>query len=283
MSEIPPIPQGFHILNEGPVTALVAARWERALRDASLCEPGRIAGAREAGGGETGRGTTEIVPLPGSDARLILRPILHGGLLGSVFGHAHGGFQRVLDEFLVNAALSKAGAPVPEPLLALGERHGPLWQLALGTRLEEGTEDGFAWLARRPEPAELRRGAEAAGRAVRRFHDAGGSHADLHLKNLLIREAVDTAPEVLVIDLDRARHLEEVSPEQRLSELMRLYRSAIKRSYLKVLAGEPIEAFVEGYLGGDTALRERMEEFLPAERRKLALHRWSYRLRGWNR
>ncbi len=282
MSEFPPLPVGFRARHEDPVTAVFAIDWEDALRAAELYVPGRIARTREAGTGSTGRGTTEIIPLPGINARMILRPILHGGLLGPVFGHAHRGFQRVLDEFLVNAALRRAGAPVPEPILALGERRGPLWQLALGTRLEEEAEDGMAFLASAPNDARRQRVAEAAGRAVRRFHDAGGSHADLHLKNLLIREAVDTEPEILIIDLDRARRLKEVPPEQRMSELMRLYRSVIKRGYLSALAGAPIEAFIEGYLDCDAELRNSLETHLASEQRKLALHRLSYRVRGWH-
>ena len=46
--------------------------------------------------------------------------------------------------------------------------------------------------------------ARAVGAAIRRFHDAGGEHADLQVKNLLIDER-DGRSEVLLIDLDRAR------------------------------------------------------------------------------
>src|SRR5262249_18956366 len=47
------------------------------------------------------------------------------------------------------------------------------------------------------------RAAAAAGRALRRFHDLGGRHRDLHAGNLLLRET-EACAEALLVDLDRA-------------------------------------------------------------------------------
>ena len=129
----------------------------------------------------------------------------HGGLLGPLWRGAIWGVARPVAELRATARLHAAGAPVPRPVLVAAHRaRGPLWSAVVGTVHVEGARDGLAWLAARPARAELLRGARAAGAAIRRFHDAGGSHADLQIKNLLLRER-DGDTEVLVIDLDRAR------------------------------------------------------------------------------
>jgi hypothetical protein len=155
--------------------------------------------------------------------------VRHGGLLGPLWGAAIWGTARPAAELRVTERLRAAGAPVPRPLLVVAQRvRGPLWSAVVGTQHVEDARDGVAWLAARPDRSALLRGARAAGAAIRRFHDAGGSHADLHVKNLLFRErGADT--EVLVIDLDRARADAPPDP-RRCAELMRPRRAARRAS-----------------------------------------------------
>jgi tRNA A-37 threonylcarbamoyl transferase component Bud32 len=282
-----PTPPGFHALREGSVAIVVSERWKEAVEKLDLCHPGRIASARNAGQGATGRGNTEILPLTSSSSdptsRLIFRPMLHGGVVGPLLGPTYLSSNRVLNELYVTWALRKAGAPVPEPVMAQVERRRFGFHLAMGTRLEEDTVDGIGFLNQRPKAKRISQVTHAAGQAVRRFHDAGGSHPDLHLKNLLIREAAhdDSPPEVFIIDLDGAEKRQQVSPGRRMHELMRLYRSVIKRGYNQQLSGEPMRNFFDGYVGEDTDLRDQLIARLPLERRKLSLRRASYRFRGW--
>jgi 3-deoxy-D-manno-octulosonic acid kinase len=285
-----PIPPGFHALRKGPVAIVVSGPWKECIEKLDLCHPGRIAAARSAGQGATGRGTTEILQLmsPGVDqgssqAQLVFRPMLHGGILSPLLGPTYLSSKRALNELYVTWALREAGAPVPEPVMAQVERRRFGFHLAMGTRLEENSVDGIGFLNQRPKPKRIYTVTHAIGQAVRRFHDAGGSHPDLHLKNLLIREAAhdDSPPEVFIIDLDGAEKRQQVSPGRRMDELMRLYRSVIKRGYNQQLSGEPMRNFFDGYVGEDTDLRDQLIARLPLERRKLSLRRASYRFRGW--
>ena len=179
---------------------------ERALRDAAA----------------TGRTATAILALPGRSERIHLRPVRHGGWLAPLWREVVWGPGRAAAELRATAQLRAAGAPVPRPVLLVARRgRGPLWTAVLGTEHVEGARDGIAWLAVRPARESLVRGARAAGAAIRRFHDAGGSHADLHLKNLLLRERAGET-EVLVIDLDRAcAEVLRLSPRYRLPETAR--------------------------------------------------------------
>jgi 3-deoxy-D-manno-octulosonic acid kinase len=219
-----------------------------------------------------GRGPTIVVPIPGSDSRLHLRPVRHGGWFGGVLGNAMLGLRRPIDELRVTASLAERGAPVPSPALVIAERSGPFWNATVGTVFEPDTVDGIAFLSGSPDRGAVIRAAAAAGRAVSCFHRQGGSHADLHIGNLLIRIKPDGETEVVVIDLDRARDLEPVDSSQRMRELMRLQRSLIKRRFVQTVGARGLARFLAEYTGGDRRLRRELLSHLGRERLRIALH-----------
>jgi 3-deoxy-D-manno-octulosonic acid kinase len=255
----------------------VRRRWHDAVRGLALLEPGGferwIADAPSAG---TGRAHTALVPLPAGGPRVVVRRLHHGGLLGSVLGERYAGPTRVIRELEVTAGLRAAGAPVPDPVLALARRRRPGFALAIATVHEADTMDALAFLRNAPEPERMERAAAAAGAAVRRFHDAGGRHADLHVKNLLLRET-EAGTEAIVIDLDRGRLAAPPTPRQRAAELGRLGRSLWKRGVAGAVGRRGTGAFLAAYCAGDAALREALVARLPAERRKARLHALRYR------
>jgi hypothetical protein len=83
--------------------------------------------------------------------------------------------------------------------------------------------------------------------------------------------------ECIVIDLDRARLLAELPPATRMRELMRLYRSLVKRGLVSRVGARGLAAFFGAYAGRDRALRAALRARLPRERIRLALHAWRYR------
>jgi hypothetical protein len=257
---------------------VVAPRLEAAARAAGLDAPDAHARLDAcARPFEAGRAATALLELPDGGPRLVVRRVRHGGWLGGLLAGALLGVGRPLAELGVCAALRERGAPVPEPGFVLARRRtGPLWNAALATVAEAGARDALAFLADDPPRSRRIRAARAAGRAVRRFHDAGGSHRDLHVKNLLLRESAEGV-ECIVIDLDRARLLAELPPGRRMRELMRLYRSLVKRDLLARVGARGIAAFFGAYVERDRALRAALRARLPLERARLALHAWRYR------
>jgi tRNA A-37 threonylcarbamoyl transferase component Bud32 len=263
-------------------------RRERALYwlvDAALAEPLAALGwpDREAvehalrGAAASGRTATAILALPGRSERIHLRPVRHGGLFAPVWRGAIWGVARPVAELRANVRLHGAGAPVPQPVLVAAHRaRGPLWTAVVGTVHAEGARDGLTWLTARPARSELLRGARAAGAAIRRFHDAGGSHADLNIKNLLLCDC-GAGIEVIVIDLDRARADRPPSPARRMRELMRLVRSLHKRGVAEVVGMRGAAAALSAYCAGDRDLRRALLVHLPRERRRIARHNWLYR------
>lgn len=261
---------------EGGRYWLVARGWAADLE--ALGWPAREAVARAfAAPASTGRTSTAVLAVPGRTARIHLRPVRHGGLLGPLWRDLVWGTGRPADELRVTARLAAAGAPVPEPVLvAAFRRAGPLWSAVVGTRHEEEARDALAWLSGASDREAILRGARAAGRAIRRFHDAGGTHADLHVKNLLVREGAGRT-EVQVIDLDRARAGAAPDADRRLRELMRLYRSLVKRGLAARVGDRGCAAAFAAYCGGDRALRRAMLARLPTEQRRVARHAIAYR------
>jgi len=226
--------------------------------------------------GPPGRTRTALVALAGGGG-LHLRPARHGGLLAGLWGERRLGVGRAVRELFVAARLRAAGAPIARPGFVAAERRFGLWRGAVATWHEPRTRDAAAFLASAPAPARVVRAAAAAGRALRRFHDAGGRHGDLHAGNLLLRET-EARAEALLVDLDRARHGPPPAAAARLAEMLRLHRSLVKRGLAARVGRRAQAAFLSAYTGADRPLRRALLQRLPRERRRLALHRLGWRL-----
>jgi len=256
---------------------VVAPEFETPVRALGLLERDRIPALFAGAAGAIGRSPVAVLPLPGRAERLALRRLRHGGLFAPLLGGAFLGAGRARRELEVTAELRARGAPVPRPVLALASRiRGPLWRASLATVFEESAQDAVAFLSAAPPREEVLRACEAAGAAVRRFHDAGGHHPDLHVKNLLVRVGT-THPEVLVIDLDRAQAAAPPEPAERMAELMRLLRSLIKRGLEGRVGPRGRAVFLRSYTAGDRKLRRALLARLPLERTRLWLHTLSWR------
>jgi 3-deoxy-D-manno-octulosonic acid kinase len=260
----------------GRVFLVVDPALEDAARMLSLHSPGGVDRHFAGSGGATGRGVTALVEVPGSAEKLVLRRLLHGGVFGPLLGPVFLGMSRPLRELRVTAELRNAGAPVPRPALALGRRiAGPFRTLVMGTYLEPDAVDALTFLESEPDRSRLLRAAEAVGSAVRRFHDQGGRHSDLHVKNLLIRERDDTT-ECVIIDLDKARITPGLTPGERMVQIMRLFRSLLKRDVLERVGSRGCSRFFTAYCGDDRLLRRALWKRVDRELRKVALHRLRY-------
>lgn len=172
-----------------------------------------------------GRGRPFAVDVPGA-GRVFVRPYLHGGALGRVTGARHVGDGRFLDELAAHVEADAAGVPVCRALGIVSRTAAGLFR-AGWLLLEDvsGAADVEAVLAAGPPAAARRTLLAAAGRAMRRLHDAGFDHPDLHLKNLLADGAV-----VRILDLDRVKRGLPLARERRLAGLFRFDRYAAKRA-----------------------------------------------------
>jgi len=281
MSGEPGIPDGFQVIREGKTTLVLPRGTSDALRAAGVADP---EGAARAAGASArsfeGRGKPVSFPVPGSRGlRVLARRYLRGGILRGVASGLFPGAGRFLRELRVAADLARRGAPVPEPLgLVVVEAGGGAAKGWFLSREVEGVEDLRSVLLRCPPGDPFRRASlRAAGRAVRRLHDAGALHADLHVKNVLVPKEGGDA---VVVDLDGARLLPEgLTRDQRATQVQRLDRSLVK---LDVKGGVPVSRadrrrLVLAYMGDDRPTEEESRRWRKRHRAQLARHRLGWR------
>jgi tRNA A-37 threonylcarbamoyl transferase component Bud32 len=222
----------------------------------------------------------------GHPGRLHLRPVRPRGWLAPLRSPGLLCLARPLAELRTASRLRAAGVPVARPALVVGRRRGLRWQVVVGSVLEEDAQDGRAFLASRPSVERVMCAARAAARALRRLHEAGGVHGDLHVGNLLLREQGGRA-EVVIVDLDRARVAPApLAPRLRTAQLVRLYRSLEKlenNGHAGRVGPRVLARFLADYTDGDRALRRALWSHLPAQRLRLRLHRLGWATAAWIR
>lgn len=283
------LPGDFILRRDKGQVSAVDARIAALVDEIGATDPARLF---DFPAGPSGRGLTRRIPLPASaddssPRALIVRILLRGGLMGPLLGARLLGPERPFAELRTHLRLLEAGAPLARPAFAMAWRRGLTWCAAYATWEERGCIDGLAWLRSRPDRNRLSAGLRSAGRALRRFHDCGGCHADLNASNLMIREkgVAGADPEIIVIDLDRARIANTSGADtvrgapaaRRARELARLARSLQKHLPEAALGPRERARFLRAYFGDDRALRAAVRRHAAREALRSGLHALCYR------
>jgi hypothetical protein len=238
-----------------------------------------------------GRGRLFRLPLgPMGDSCAVVRHYHRGGVFGRVLKDFYLGRNRFLQEVRVSEWARQQGVPTAEVLALRIEHRGMGLHCAdLVTREIEASEDLDRYLrsartgGRRAK--ELRREIlRSVAHLVQRMHRAGLYHADLNLKNILVRVTEDGVSSY-VIDLDRARVIHPLGYRMRIRNLIRLYRSLDKQGYLGDPVGiRDIVRFVRAYCGDDRELLDLCKDVMRRDMWLLWYHRAGWRLsRGFRR
>lgn len=228
-------PAGFLRIQEGRF--LLVVREELAKAVCNVFAPFHQAWTRISQRRFSAHGRAGVVSLPLGQGRpdIIVRRYVHGGILAGIGKDLYRGPQRAINELAVAEVARLGRVRVPKPVGILGERaKGPFWKLAYLSVEIDNSEDLVHYCCRLsdypPETAALeKRGVlREAALQIRRMHDAGILHGDLHLKNLLLQRREVGTPEVFIIDFDKAGLGSSLNLQQRLGNLKRLARSVRK-------------------------------------------------------
>jgi tRNA A-37 threonylcarbamoyl transferase component Bud32 len=213
-----------------------------------------------------------VLRVPFGDGALILKRYHSGGFLEAAKSLLS---SRARTEWRIARALEAAGLPAVRAVL-MGERRrfGVLREGFFATGEVEGGEAVIPYLrarfADRPEDPDRRALLVALARLVRRFHDAGFVHGDLHGGNLLVTGEAG-APQIRILDLHTVRRCARVSRGARFGNVAKLMHSLSTAT-----SGPDRETLLDAYegdapvLGGREALPALAREIGKLELRRLA-------------
>ena len=188
-----------------------------------------------------GRGVAYAIPLPGLPERAVVRHNRHGGLFAPLTGDVFLAPTRAPLELAVSRRLIANGVATPA-VLAYAVYPAPFGfrRVDVLTREIPSSFDLSAALV--SADAEHRRAALAAtARLVRSLSAAGARHADLNVKNVLLRVSRHEANalEALVLDLDRVTFdAPDRVVDPNLARLLRSARKWRERHGARVTQGE---------------------------------------------
>jgi hypothetical protein len=270
VSRIEP-PAGFATRVDGARVLLARPEILTDLLGEGLAAPATWEEILAAAGESPGRGSTARIGLRGG-ARLVLKRMRRGGLVGSWWSDRFAGAGRLLANLTIPVEVARRGIPTAAPAALLLEE-GPrgFYRGWLATDEIAGATDLWTRLARPPAPR--REVLVAAAALARRAHDAGVEHHDLNLGNLLVRESPEI--EAFLVDLDGARlHDAPLPIARRRAAVRRLGRSYEKRfGRTGPLGSDGTLAWTELYAGGDAELLRELRKGLVLGRLSLAMHR----------
>ncbi len=208
----------------------------------------------------TGRGNMRML---GDD--MIVRELVHGGFFGNITGRRFLGTSRSIRELKISNYLIENGIRTPEIPAVRFVRSGIFYSIDIVTRLVPNSIDLLTWLEnfRLGQKGEVLRFAQnnwqdnlfttifhETGSLVRRMHDLGVWHADLHLKNILLDEHLNP----WILDLDKAWRLPVLPGYLRQMNLKRFFRSCRKwtgKGMICLLPDYQLN-FMKGYENGRT-------------------------------
>ncbi len=204
-------PHGFTVLDRGDLTLLCRSDMpglqERACTTGDLGMPSAL----------SGRSTLRII-----EPDMVVRRLMHGGLLRHITGWRFTSPRRTLREIEVSLHLASHGVPTPEILAVRMQRQGWFYRIDVITRLVPDSADLLTFLEKpRPDGGDIMLG---AGALIRRMHDLGVYHADLHIKNILR----DAGGGLWLLDLDKAHRFDEVPGFMKRLNLKRFVHSVNK-------------------------------------------------------
>ncbi len=180
-----------------------------------------------------GRGDYLSIPVVGNgNERLIIKNCRHGGFLGKLFGPIFYKKNRSLREIYINEIASQKGVPSAEVIAIIKRK---LWGAFYRTDFISKEISGAVDLAQFLKDSSLKKifaGKKSiifvVARLIRDMHDAGIYHADLHLKNILLKEEPHGKFHAYIIDFDKSTISHKLSIEQKMKNLLRLNRSLEK-------------------------------------------------------
>lgn len=237
MSQKLTIPASFSMVKNGDTTLFV----KEGYREIVLSLPSSFESFHPKHKDDTqvkfGRGSCLTVPVTQNSAeRLVIRNYRHGGLFGRLFGGVFSNVNRPMNEICINEIALQKGVPSAEVIAVTRRRlWGLFYRASLVSKEITGAVDVVQFLKESPLRViqkSKKPVISALAKLIRNMHNAGIYHADLHLKNILLKKDSTGGFAAYVIDLDKSVVLDKLDIHLRIKNLSRLDRYLEKLRWL---------------------------------------------------
>ena len=281
-----PLPRGFSLVKKGGAELLISDVYRDRLMKRGIHAP-ELPFSKHTRKAKFMKGRGLVVSLPlnrKNSERMVIRHYEHGGLLRALTKDLFLLGSRPFQEVVITEMARKAGLPTTEILAGIKRRaFWPFYRADLLSKEIPNSADLIQYLSqwgkgrREKRFGEKRNLIRQAGRLVREMHEVGIYHADLHLKNFIVKSEGDRRRFLHIIDFDRSKVIHPLTSNKWFGNLMRLDRSAEKAR----LKGLPITRtdrfrFLSAYLEGDEGRQSLTKKLL----KRYLSRRWRYRI-GW--
>ena len=181
-----------------------------------------------------GRNVIPCIPIKGSDDRMIIKHYEHGGLFRKITRDVLLGNSRPFRELVILETAFQKGILVPEALAARVDRiFGPFYKGEITYKEIPHSTNLLEYLKRlnrRPKEEKIsakRKIINSLAEAIKKMHASGIYHADLNIRNVLIRNT-GKGIQVYLLDFACSKVIENISLRAKIKNLTRLNRSCEK-------------------------------------------------------
>ena len=237
------LPAYFSTLNKGKVTLYVKKEYENRMSGQdieglfNLCKepsPGsNHADKNELNDSYQGRASCKTLLMESlGNETFIVREYWHGGMVGKIFKDFFCDGMRPVRELSVCEAASRGGIKTTEIVAIVKNKvFGPLYKFRLVTKEITESIDLIELLLHSGENRLFKQKKQIINelaKAVNDMHNVDIYHADLHLKNILVKSDPGGGVQVYIIDLDKSKQYEKIGFQRKMKNILRLDRSVVK-------------------------------------------------------
>ena len=237
------LPAYFSTLNKGKVTLYVKKEYENRMSGQdieglfNLCKepsPGsNHADKNELNDSHQGRASCKTLLMESlGNETFIVREYWHGGMIGKIFKDFFCDGMRPVRELSVCEAASRGGIKTTEIVAIVKNKvFGPLYKFRLVTKEITESIDLIELLLHSGENRLFKQKKQIINelaKAVNDMHNVDIYHADLHLKNILVKSDPGGGVQVYIIDLDKSKQYEKIGFQRKMKNILRLDRSVVK-------------------------------------------------------
>jgi 3-deoxy-D-manno-octulosonic acid kinase len=280
------LPHGFSLIKRGKAELVIRDLYKNQLMEREIHNPEALF-LRQGDKAQFMEGRGRLISLPldekGSE-RMVIRHYEHGGIFRAVTKDLFLIGSRPFRELIITEMARKSGLPTMEILVAIKRWvFWPFYRADLVSKEIPKSVDLIQYLTQwgkerdQNQLAEKRELIRLAGRLVRKMHEVGIYHCDLHLKNFIVETGGGTLGSLHIIDFDRSKIIHPLKSDKWLANLLRLDRSVEKwRTKSLWITRTDQLRFLLSYLEGDQERRAFVKKYL----RKYHHRRRRYRI-GW--